>query len=122
MRPTEPRTPSPEKAPWLLETVGVLLLVLNMFLSATLSGRSAPSASALFGAMLAPAFIGLIVVGVSSIFSGMRNRRSRAKIFLAAMLVVFLGNCGNLGSMARRGELNPPTAAPDPTPRTQGVG
>ena len=82
MSPTGRRTPPSEKAPWILETIGVLLLVPNMLLSAALTGRSAPSASALFGVMLAPAFIGLIVVGIASLFSGARNRRTRAKIFL----------------------------------------
>ena len=116
MSPTGRRTPPSEKAPWILETIGVLLLVLNMLLSAALTGRSAPSASALFGVMLAPAFIGLIVVGIANLFSGARNRRTRAKIFLVTMCVVLLGNCGNLGSMARRGELNPPTATSEQAP------
>ena len=114
MSPSARPTPPPETAPWLLEIVGVVLLVLNMFLSAILTGRSAPSASGLLGVMLAPAFVGLVVIGVASAFSGMRNRRSRAKIFLTTMCVVLLGHCGGLGSMARRGELNP-HARPSPS-------
>ena len=111
MSPTARRGSPPEKAPWLLEIIGALLLVLNMFLSAVLSGRSAPSGSVLLGVMLAPAFIGLLVIGIASISSGMRNRRSRAKVFLVTMCLVLLGNCGNLTATARRGELNPPASS-----------
>jgi hypothetical protein len=115
MSPTARRTPPPEEAPWLLEIIGVVLLVINMFLSAVTTGRTAPSASGLLGVALAPAVIGLVVIGVASVFSGMRNRRSRAKIFVATMCLVLLGNCGNLGSMARNRELSAPPNSPAPT-------
>jgi hypothetical protein len=111
MSSTARRTPLPEKTPWLLEIIGALLLFLNMFMSAMLNARSAPSASVLLGAMLAPAFIGLLIIGVASMSSAMRNRRSRAKVFLVTMCLVLLGNCGNLASSARRGELNPPAGS-----------
>ena len=115
MSPVAQPNPPPEKAPWLLEIIGALLLALNMFLSAVTTGREASSAAELLGVMLSPAIIGLVFIGVASIASGMRNRRSRAKLFLVTMCLVLMGNCGNLGSMAGRGELNPPANSSEPS-------
>jgi hypothetical protein len=91
----------PVRAPWLLETVAVLLLLVNMFLSGAIGARSSRSGPELLGAMFAPAIIGLLVVGIASAFKGARNRTTRAKIVLVTMVVMLLGNFGKLGPATR---------------------
>jgi hypothetical protein len=91
----------PERAPWILETACVVLLLFNMLLSGAVP-TSEPSGSAVIGALFAPLLIGLIVVGVASVFKNCRTRRSRAIIFLVTMTLMLVGSCGNLASVARQ--------------------
>ncbi len=93
--------PSAEKSSWFIETVAAILLLLNMLLSGAVGARSARSGAEVLGAIVAPAFIALVVVGIGTLFKAGRTRRSRAKIVLVTMVVVLLGNCGNLAKRER---------------------
>lgn len=92
------------RAPWLLETVAGLLLFLNMFLSGAAGARSSQTVAELLGAICAPAIIALIVVGIASLSRRGRSRRGRAKVVLVTMIVVLLGNVGNLATSVRAQE------------------
>ena len=92
----------PEQSPWILETLGVVLLLINMLFSGMLPPEHVESASEVFGRVLAPLILGLLVVGVFNLAPGMRNRRSRAKVFLGTMCFILLGSCGRFLGNAQR--------------------
>ncbi len=107
--------PRPRRSPWLLETLAILLLILNVLLSAAVGARASRSGAELLGRMSAPAIIALIVVGIGSVFKGGRSRRARAIIVLVTMFLVLLGNCGRLAEIARQSSSSgeaPTTQAP----------
>jgi hypothetical protein len=90
--------PVDERSPWLLEGTSVLLVLLNMALSASLAAAQSPSLAELLGAMFMPSLLALVVVGLASLAKSARTRRARAKIVLGTMIVALLGNFGQLTS------------------------
>jgi hypothetical protein len=87
-----------ERAPWLTEGGAVLLVLLNMFLSASVGARAGRGGPELLGTMFAPLIIAVVVVAVASVFPRARTRRARAVIVIITMVLALLGNLGNLGA------------------------
>jgi hypothetical protein len=103
----------PERSPWLLEVISLLLLLINMALSGSLAARTAKTLGELLGGVFMPAILALVVVGVARLAKRGSTRRSRAKIVLGTMLIVLLGNVGQLTSQGSR------TLEQDSGPRPQ---
>ena len=85
--------PAPaQAAPWVLESLGVLLLGFGSCQTGVAFSHLPISRDAYSAAILAPALVGVVVI-VAARLLGI-SRRGRARLFAGAMLLLVLGNCG----------------------------
>ena len=91
----------PERRPWLLELSALFLLFVDMFLSAAVQSRKVKSFAELMGGIFAPAIIALVVIVVAKLVNRGITRRGQAKVAVVTLAVVMLGQCGQLGQVAR---------------------
>jgi hypothetical protein len=99
--PTRPLSgrpsPVPERAPWILEGLALLLMFLAMVLSGAAAARGVVTAPELMGSIFAPPIFALVVIGSARLLGAARTRRSRAKVVLVTSLIMVIGQCGSLG-------------------------
>lgn len=93
-----------ERTPWLLETVALFLMFVDMLLSGGAEARSVTDLSRLIGATFAPPVTALIVIAIVKAFKGVRSRRGTAQLALGIFAFFFLGALGQGSSMHSRGE------------------
>jgi hypothetical protein len=97
MKAKVPATASPapaEAAPWALELIGALLLMMNCCQSGVTYSWMPISAGAYAATILAPAMVGLAVLAFARFLPGGKTRRGRARLFAGLMFLLFLVNCG----------------------------
>jgi hypothetical protein len=94
-----PQARARQGTPWLLEGSGIVVMLLNMLVALPLGIRLGYRGAELLGYTFGAPMVGLVVLGVASIFRPLRNRRSRAKVFLGLMFLFLLGQGGQAGSV-----------------------
>jgi hypothetical protein len=80
--------------PWLLETIGGLLIVFGCMQAGVTYSHWPISSDVYSAAILAPALVGILVLVVARHLPGGASRHGRASIFAIVMLLMVLANCG----------------------------
>ena len=91
---TATEQPSRPVRVWPTELSALVLITLNVLLSASLGMRSGYRGSELLGYTFAPVIIPVLAVGVASLSESKRNRLSRARIVLWVSVFLLFGQLG----------------------------
>ncbi len=78
-----------------MEASALILLLANSGLAGLYKSQTSLDPRDLSVAVFAPAVSGLIVVGLASLFRIGRSRPARARVLLATMFLLLLGQCGH---------------------------